>query len=77
MTYEDNLLQAETALDKAYKLIQDEIRNYPTPISGCDAQYNHLIGMRGSIREARTVIKSPRFVATPRAPQPFAGVESR
>jgi hypothetical protein len=23
--------------------INDEIRNYPTPIAACDAQFNHLL----------------------------------
>jgi uncharacterized protein YdcH (DUF465 family) len=29
--------------------IQDEIRNYPTPIAGCDQQFNHLLERRDQI----------------------------
>jgi len=77
MSYDTHLNAATAELTRARNLIQDELRAYPTPISGCDAQYNHLIGLRGSISEALAALKAPRFVATPRTPDPQAGVESR
>lgn len=77
MDYENGLAVARNELRTARDLIQDEIRDYPTPISGCDVQYNHLIGLRGSISEALRALDAPRFVATPRTPEPFAGVEGR
>ncbi len=77
MTPDDCLTVAKAELKMARQLVQDEIRDYPTPISGCDAQYNHLIGLRGSISEALRALEAPRFVATPRTPHPSAGVESR
>ena len=77
MTSEDCLKVAKAELKMAQQLIQDEIRDYPTPISGCDAQFNHLIGLRGSISDALRALERPRFVATPRTPSPAAGVESR
>ena len=77
MPYDDCLERARRELTRARALIQDEIRAYPTPISGCDAQYNHLIGQRGSIAEALRALEAPRFVATPRTPEPHAGIESR
>jgi len=77
MTSEDCLTVARAELRMARQLIQDEIRDYPTPISGCDAQFNYLIGLRGSISEALRALDAPRFVATPRTPSPMAGVESR
>ena len=77
MTSEDCLTVAKAELRMARQLIQDELRDYPTPISGCDAQYNYLIGLRGSISDALAALKGPRFVATPRTPTPTAGVESR
>lgn len=77
MDYENGLAVARNELKTARDLIQDEIRDYPTPISGCDVQYNHLIGLRGSISEALRALDAPRFVATPRTPEPFAGVEGR
>ncbi|MEO1307280.1 MAG: hypothetical protein AAFV38_04950 [Pseudomonadota bacterium] len=77
MTSEDCLIVARAELQMAKRLIQDEIRTYPTPISGCDAQYNHLIGLRGSILEAISALEAPQFVPTPRTPSPTAGIESR
>lgn len=77
MTYDDCLSAARRELSQARVLLQDEIRHSPTPISGCDAQYNHLIGLRASISDALTALESPRFVATPRTPTKDAGVESR
>ncbi len=77
MTHEDCVTVARAELEMARQLIQDEIRDYPTPVSGCDAQYNFLIGQRGSISDALRALEGPRFVATPRTPSPSAGVESR
>ena len=31
------------------KAVQDEIRNYPTPIAGCDQQFNYLLERRDRI----------------------------
>ena len=77
MTYDSHLATARAALLRARESIQAELRAYPTPVSGCDAQYNHLIGQRGSISAALLALEAPRFVATPRTPEPAAGVESR
>ncbi len=77
MTYYDCLTVARAELETARRLLQDEIAEYPTPISGCDAQYNHLIGLRGSITDALSSLAQPNFVATPRTPFKAAGVESR
>ncbi|MDJ0627736.1 MAG: hypothetical protein QNJ44_05715 [Rhodobacter sp.] len=77
MTYRDCLTVATAELEAARRLIQSEISEYPTPISGCDAQFNHLIGLRGSINEALRALEAPRFVATPRMPDPASRVESR
>ena len=77
MSYSQSLDSARAALKQARDEIQQELRDYPTPVSGCDAQYNHLIGMRGAITDALSTLATPRFVATPRTPEPMAGVESR
>ncbi len=34
------------------ELIDAEIRNYPTPISRCDAQFNHLLDERARLSQA-------------------------
>lgn len=77
MTSENCLTVAKAKLKMASQLLQDEIRDYPTPISGCDAQFNYLIGLRGSIADALRALEAPKFVPTPRTPTPSAGVESR
>lgn len=77
MSYSPHLTRATAELHAARDALQAEIQAYPTPISGCDAQYNHLIGLRGSIAEALSALAAPQFVATPRTPEPGAGVESR
>ncbi len=77
MSYEHNLKRSIHELKRAFDLIQDEMRAYPTPISGCDAQYNYLVGLRGSVSDALRALEGPRFVATPRTPDSQAGVESR
>lgn len=68
MVPKDHLAKAKSELGKALQLVQDEIRAYPTPISGCDAQFNYLIGLRGSIAAALHELEAPKFVATPRTP---------
>ena len=77
MSLTDCLTVAKAELTVARRLLQDEIRLYPTPISGCDAQYNYLIGLRSSVLDALSALEEPSFVATPRTPTPSAGVESR
>jgi hypothetical protein len=77
MTSDDCLTVAKAELKMAQQLLQDEIRDYPTPISGCDAQFNYLIGLRGAVSDALRALEAPNFVATPRTPSPTAGVESR
>lgn len=77
MTYEDHLNCARAELMQAQAGIREEMRSYPTPISGCDAQYNYLVGMQGSVADALAQLSGPRFVATPRTPDMAAGVESR
>ena len=77
MTSDECLTVAKAELSAARQLIQNEIRDYPTPISGCDAQFNYLIGLRGAVSEALRALETPRFVATPRTPTPSARIESR
>jgi hypothetical protein len=77
MDYQDCLSMARNELQMARQLILDEMRDYPTPISGCDAQFNHLLGLRSSISDAIRALEAPKFVATPRTLEPAKGVESR
>ncbi len=77
MSHEPHLDAARQSLLAAREAIRLELRHYPTPVSGCDAQYNHLLGLRGSISAALASLDAPGFVATPRTLEPTAGVESR
>ncbi len=56
-----HLVTARDALDA-------EIRQYPTPVSGCDAQYNHLLAERRRAHEALQVLDADIHIPTPRAP---------
>jgi hypothetical protein len=51
--------------------------NDPTPISGCDAQFNHLLAKRTQIGRAIDAMTVAILVPTPRSATPLAGVESR
>lgn len=56
-----HLMLAREALDA-------EIRSYPTPISGCDAQYNHLLAERRRADAALRALDAEIHIPTPRAP---------
>ena len=60
-TARQHLLAARSALDA-------EIHAYPTPISGCDAQYNHLLAERRRIQAALRALEAEIHIPTPRAP---------
>jgi len=55
-------------LEVARNALDAEIRDYPTPISGCDAQYNHLLAERRRAHEALQVLEAEIHIPTPRAP---------
>lgn len=76
-TIDDLLKQAEGCLHQAQARVAAEIAAYPTPISGCDAQFNHLLAERARIGAARAALRRNVFVPTPRTPSPVSGVESR
>jgi len=77
LSHEPMLTDALGCLKSAQQALFAEISSYPTPISGCDAQFNHLLSERGKIAEALAALGSTPFVATPRIPEQDARVESR
>ena len=77
MDYQDCLTAAREKLLQAQHLVIAEMRAYPTPISGCDAQYTHLVVQRSAIRNALAALSASPFVATPRVLSPGDRVESR
>ena len=61
-------LRARAALLDAAAELDAEIHAYPTPIAGCDAQYNHLLAERRRVRRALEALDAPVHIPTPRAP---------
>lgn len=77
MKYESAVAVALSELLVARALLTEEIASYPTPISGCDAQFNRLLSDRTRIANAIHAIEYQPFVATPRQLEPGASIESR
>jgi len=77
MSYECAITVAVTELLQARKSIVTQIRDYPTPISGCDAQFNGLLSDRIRVSKAIQALGSHPFVPTPRQTRPTDSVESR
>lgn len=75
--FEDCILAARSELMLAKQLLNDEIGRYPTPIAGCDVQFNHLLSERQKVLLALQSLGTAVFVPTPRTPSEFSGVESR
>lgn len=51
-TFLECRLLAQAELKAARSLLSMEISRYPTPIAGCDCQFNHLLAERRQISEA-------------------------
>lgn len=60
--------RARAALCEAAADLDTQIHAYPTPVSGCDAQYNHLLAERRRVRSALHALDAPVHIPTPRAP---------
>lgn len=68
----DSIIDESVALAKAkLKLARtrliSEITNYPTPIAGCDAQFNHLLAERTRVNSALEALNQHIHTPTPRA----------
>lgn len=75
--YETALGDALSTLQAAHNLLLEEISVYPSPISGCDARFNHLLSDRARVSNAICALQSRPFVATPRMMESGAISESR
>ncbi|MEM7057880.1 MAG: hypothetical protein AAF557_09865 [Pseudomonadota bacterium] len=60
--------RAREALMQARVELDSEISTYPTPISGCDAQYNHLLAERRRVHSALQALDEDIHIPTPRSP---------
>ena len=47
----------ETAVVERLQWVKDEIKHYPTPIAGCDEQFNFLLSERGRLTLELTEIR--------------------
>ena len=77
MEYEACLAVALAELQAAQGSLNIEIADYPTPISGCDAQFTSLLSDRTRISDAIRTLRATPFIVTPRVMDPGARVESR
>ena len=75
--YEIAIEAAMQELEQARAKLNAQISSYPSPISGCDAQFNRLLSDRTRISKALSALSSEPFVATPRVLTPGAVSESR
>ena len=68
MTVPSPLDRAGAAIAAALAQINHEIADYPGPIAGCDAQFNHLLDCRRRLERAGAALSRAEFVPTPRQP---------
>ena len=50
----------ETAVVERLQRVKDEIKHYPTPIAGCDEQFNFLLSERDRLTLELTEIRRSR-----------------
>ena len=60
----DCIAVARAELLVAQRQISDEITRYPTPIAGCDAQFNHLLAERKRVTRALAALSDDGVVPT-------------
>lgn len=63
--YQSCITDAKATLEKAAHLIGLEISNYPSPIAGCDEQFNHLLAERNRVRDARQALSESITILGP------------
>ena len=59
---------ARRQLEAARAVLDAEIRAYPTPVSGCDAQFTHLLAERRRVQAALRALAAEIHIPTSRAP---------
>jgi hypothetical protein len=67
-TPRESIRSAQACLAAARAALDEEIRAYPGPVAGCDAQYNHLLAERRRVHQALMALAAEIHVPTPRAP---------
>lgn len=66
-TVDECLTLARAELKVARAKVTREIRNYPTPIAGCDCQFNHLLFERTRISAALRTLDPECSIPTAKA----------
>ena len=64
--FEDRVASALEDLRLAQSALVAEIKNYPTPIAGCDVQFNHLLEQKARVNAAIEALNTQIFTPTPR-----------
>ena len=75
--YSECLDIARQELKLAQAALRRNMAEYPTPIAGCDAQFNHLLDQSQRVRNALAALEAPNFIPTPRKLTPDRSFESR
>lgn len=65
-TFENRVATAVENLEAALQELVGEIKDYPTPIAGCDAQFNHLLEEKARVNAALNALNAEVFTPTPR-----------
>ena len=64
--FEDCVADAMESLKAAQSTLVAEIKAYPTPIAGCDVQFNHLLEQKTRVNAAIDALNAQIFTPTPR-----------
>lgn len=70
MRREGCVRHAKANLEEAVHLLDQEIAEYPTPIAGCDQQFNHLLEERRRANNALDALSEALSTPTPRQLEP-------
>ncbi len=65
-SFENRVSKATRNLEAALQELVKEIKAYPTPIAGCDAQFNHLLEEKARVNAALNALNAELFTPTPR-----------
>lgn len=75
--YSECLDIARQELRLAQAALRRDMAEYPTPIAGCDEQFNHLLDQSERVRNALAALDLQHFVPTPRQLTTGQSIESR
>ncbi|MBO9447407.1 hypothetical protein [Ruegeria sp. R14_0] len=75
--YSECLDIARQELKLAKAALRRKMAEYPTPIAGCDEQFNYLLDQSERVRNALAALEAPYFIPTPRKLNTAQGIESR